>query len=106
MLSIAKVTIDFFDMLQAAKRNLTYPRYAWIMFGWYPDKWWTGAMARNNLSCSDEQLEVFIENARTVLIQHNPITEDVNGTTIAGIVRLCSRKDSLSANKQHSQWRI
>jgi len=62
MLSIAKVTIDFFDMLQAAKRNLTYPRYAWIMFGWYPDKWWTGAMARNNLSCSDEQLEVFTEN--------------------------------------------
>ena len=87
--------IDFFDVLQAAKRNLTYPRYAWIMFGWYPDRWWTGAVARNNVSCSDEQLEEFIENARMVLIRTSPIANDVNGTTIAGIVRLHSMKGSL-----------
>ena len=45
-------------------------------------------MARNNVSCSDEQLEEFIENARAVLIWYNPITDDINGTTIAGIVRI------------------
>jgi len=72
--------------LQAAKRNLTYPRYAWITFGWFPDSWWTKAVSKNNVSCSDQQLEEFVEKARMLQIQQFPTPDDVDAATIAGIV--------------------
>jgi len=80
------IPIDFLNALQAAKRNLTYPQYAWITYGWYPDNWWTKAVSKNNVSCSDEQLEKFVEKARMLLIRQYPTPDDVDAATIAGIV--------------------
>ena len=74
--------------LQAAKRNLTYPRYAWITFGGYPVGWWTNAVSKNDVSCSDQQLEDFIVKARMFLIQQYPTPDNTDGMTIAEIVSL------------------
>lgn len=71
-------------------RNLTYPRYAWITFGWYPDGWWTRAVSSDYVSCSDEELETFILNAGMIQIRQYPTPNNIDGTTIAGIVRLCA----------------
>ena len=74
--------------LQAAKRNLTYPRYAWITFGGYPVGWWTNAVSKNDVSCSDQQLEDFIVKTKMLQIQQYPTPNDFDGSTIFGIVRL------------------
>ena len=77
-----------FNTLQAAKQNLTYPRYSWITFGGYPVGWWTNEVSKNNVSCSDQQLEDFIVKARMLLIQQYPTPDNIDGTTIAEIVSL------------------
>ena len=74
-------------LLQAARRNLTYPRYVWITFGWYPDSWWTQAVSTVYVPCTDEELEAFILNARMIQIRQYPTPNDIDETTIAGIVR-------------------
>ena len=71
--------------LQAAKRNLTYPRYVWITFGWYPYGWW---IPENDVSCSNQQLEDFIVKARMLQVQQYPTPNNIDGSTISGIVRL------------------
>jgi len=43
-------------------------------------------VSKNNVSCSDEQLEKFVEKARLLEIQQYPTPDDVNAATIAGIV--------------------
>ena len=43
-------------------------------------------MSKNNVSCSDEQLEEFVEKARMLQIQPYPTPDDVDEATVAGIV--------------------
>ena len=45
-------------------------------------------MSKNDVSCSDQQLEDFIVKARVLLIQQYPTPDDLDGMTIAEIVRL------------------
>ena len=80
--------------MQAAKEDLTYPRYTWIIYSWYAENWWTQDVAGNNVSCSDDELTNFLEKARPILIQQLPVADDENAPAIGGIVssdcRLCS----------------
>ena len=49
--------------LQAHRNNYTYPRYAWILYGWYPNYWWVS----NELSaCKANDLKHFLERALAV----------------------------------------
>ena len=45
-------------------------------------------MSKNDVSCSDQQLEDFIEKARMLQVQQYPTPNDIDGSTIFGIVRL------------------
>ena len=80
-----RVNLICFISLQAAKRNLTYPRYVWITFGWYPYGWW---IPENDVSCNNQQLEDFVVKARMLQVQQYPTPNNFDGSTISGIVRL------------------
>ena len=74
--------------MQAAKEDLTYPRYAWIIYSWYAENWWTKDVAGTviDMSCSDDELTNFLEKARPILIQQLPVADDENAPAIGGIV--------------------
>ena len=76
------------DCFQAAKRNLVYPHYAWIVYSFYPDKWWTEEVAKEHLEeCSDQELEEFLLLKSHALIIHLvPEPDDWNHPTVAGLV--------------------
>ncbi len=52
-------------------RGFKHPRYAWITYGWYQDRWWEGEA---NPECSHDQLANFLHRslAVTPLIAYNP----------------------------------
>ena len=69
--------------LQAAKLNLTYPRYAWLTFGWYPFGWW---LSDGTVDCTDQQLAAFMERSLALQIFPNP--DDRSASTDTGLVRM------------------
>ena len=72
--------------LQASRRDIVYPHYGWIIFGWYSERWWTEEVARERIDCTDEELESFLGKARPLLIQLLPEPDDYNLITDAGFV--------------------
>ena len=70
--------------MQAIRKNITYPKYAWIMFDWYPKNWWK-QLNGSNITCSEDQLARFLDKVLT--LRRYPEADDVNATTDAGIVR-------------------
>ena len=72
--------------MQASKRGLVYPHFGWIIFGWYADRWWTEEVAQETIDCTDDELELFLGQARPLLIQLLPEPDDYNLTTDAGLV--------------------
>ena len=47
-------------LIQAQQHNYTYPRYAWIVYGWYPDNWWVSSEPDE---CSSDDLKIFLDRA-------------------------------------------
>ena len=77
------------NLLQASKRNLVYPNYAWIISSTYPEKWWTEAVAKERLEeCSDQELEEFLLKSHALIIHLVPEPDDWNRPTAAGLVCL------------------
>ena len=70
---------------QVSKRGYTYPNYAWIFPDWYIDNWWTAAVDGGNVSCTDQELETFLE--KTLALQRYLSPESNTILTDAGIVR-------------------
>ena len=66
--------------------NLNLLGYTWIIHGWYPNEWWTRAVANDAINCSDAQLEGFLEESRTLTVSHLPVPTDLSTKTAAGIV--------------------
>ena len=62
-----------------------YPRYAWITFDWFPQRWWTRSLSVDELDCSDNELATLVD--KTIALRRHPTQEDVNATTNTGIVR-------------------
>lgn len=75
--------------MQAAKRNLVYPNYAWIIYAAYPDEWWTVEKSggKNLTDCPDEVLEEFLIRSRAFAIHALSESDDMEALTDAGIVR-------------------
>lgn len=72
---------------QAAKRNLVYPNFAWIIYAWYPEGWWTEGVANETLDgCTDEMLEDFLAKSRALLLHILPEPDNSSIATTAGIV--------------------
>ena len=78
-----------FLTFQAAKRNLVYPHYAFIMHAVYPDQWWTMEKSGGRYleGCSDEMLEEFLIKSRAFMIHIFPETDNISAMTDSGIVR-------------------
>lgn len=72
------------NILQALKRDLKYPRYVWIAFDWYPQRWWTLEVAKNHVDCMESQLADFIENM--ISLRRYPEPDNFDNITDAGIV--------------------
>ena len=71
--------------MQAAKLGLTYPRYAWLTYGWYQDRWWTEEVNPNNMvDCTDQQLATFLE--RALVLQISPRPDNSSAPTDTGLV--------------------
>ena len=59
------------------------------MFGWYPDRWWTEKVAGEKIEeCTDDELEVFLQKARPLIIQLVPEPDDHDMITDANIVSI------------------
>ena len=72
--------------LQAAIKNFTSPRYVWILHGWYPNRWWTEAVANETIACSDTQLEMFLAKSRTLIVDNLQAPTGFHTETESGIV--------------------
>lgn len=65
--------------LQAAKKGLTYPKYVWIAYDWYPRGWWKSVE-----DCAVEQVQKFLN--RVISLRRYPAANDSSAQTDAGIV--------------------
>ena len=72
------------SFFQAIARNLTYPKYTWIMYDWYPKQWWT-KLDDSVIKCTTDDIAKFLDKVLT--LRHYPETDDISATTQAGIVR-------------------
>ena len=70
--------------MQAIRKNLTYPKYAWIMYDWHPKNWWT-KLNGSKIKCTPDELAKFLDKVLT--LRRYPEADDVSATTDAGIVR-------------------
>ena len=74
------------SILYASKRGFTYPKYVWIMRDVYDDNWWTNAVDKNVVNCTDTELETFLD--KMILFRSFPLPENDTVITDAGIVSL------------------
>lgn len=65
-------------------RGFTYPRYVWLSYGWYQDKWWTSEINPRMANCTDSQLAGFLE--RGLALQILPMAQDLDAMTDTGLV--------------------
>ena len=73
------------NTLQAAKQELVYPNFAWIL---YPKKWWTNIIASDHLDeCTEEELNNFLILARPLIMHIIPEPDDEDVPTDTGFVR-------------------
>ena len=76
--------------MQALKRNMVYPHFAYITYGGYPEKWWTDEVAGgplDDVECTNDDLNAFIQNARPLQLRFFPEPDHHNLETDAGFVR-------------------
>ena len=75
--------------VQAAKRKLEYPHYAWIIYAWYPERWWLEEIAGEHITeCSDKELEDFLLKSRALEIHLFPEADDFDKPTVTGFVSI------------------
>ena len=71
-------------IMQAQRQNFIYPKYGWIAYDWYPNRWWTLEESKIEVSCSDSELAEFLD--KVISFRWRPVPDDSNVTTDAGIV--------------------
>ena len=86
--SLKYATVFIFSSMlpssQAYMKGFTYPRYAWITYGWYQDEWWTAAVTDNDVNCTDAELASFLD--RVLAVQNIPAAENLTAPTDTGLV--------------------
>ncbi|XP_064390840.1 gamma-aminobutyric acid type B receptor subunit 2-like [Halichondria panicea] len=68
---------------EAYLRGYTYPKYAWLTYGWYQDRWWTEEVYPELTNCTDNQLAEFLH--RSIALQLLPNLNELNATTDTGL---------------------
>ena len=56
-------TMSFILSLQAYKRGMTYPRYAFITYGWYRNHWW---VSQGDINCTVQEMEKVLNHSLAV----------------------------------------
>ena len=74
---------EIIKFMQAYKQNIFYPRYQFLFYGWYSDRWWI-ASEKENISCTQEQLERVIGPALAPL--QDEFISNCSRNTDTGIV--------------------
>ena len=69
-------------LLQAYRRSMTHPTYAWMFYNWYSNSWWKGANLSN---CTFEIRKSFLEYS--LVFDHYPRIRNKTMTNIANMVR-------------------
>lgn len=75
--------------IQARQQSLDFPRYAWIIYGWYSNDWWISTNDEVLSQCSNEELRDFLSDARVIALQPYPMSENMNNIIVGGIVSMC-----------------
>ena len=66
-----------------------YPHYAWIIYSFYPERWWREEVAKEHLDeCTDEELEDFLHDSRALIIHVLPEPDKKDIDTAAGLVSI------------------
>ncbi|KAL5471262.1 hypothetical protein EMCRGX_G029358 [Ephydatia muelleri] len=68
---------------EAFRKNVTYPKYVWIMRDSFVDNWWTAAVDKGDVNCTDQELEMFLDKA--ISFRGYPLPENYTSITDAGI---------------------
>ena len=63
-----------------------YPRYVWILHGWYAEEWWTSRVTMGTVNCTDEELLSLLE--RALLVVSIPKSINPEKATISGFVSI------------------
>lgn len=69
--------------MQAYKKNRVYPRYTFIIYGWYSPNWWVPTST--SFECTRQEIESVLHYSIAVL-QHQFGTNNAQATK-SGIVR-------------------
>ena len=56
-------TMSFILSLQAYKWGMTYPRYAFITYGWYRNHWW---VSQGDINCTVQEMEKVLNHSLAV----------------------------------------
>ena len=72
-----------------------YPHYAWIIYGWYEERWWTEEIAQEHIDCTDEDIRSFLVRARPLLIQIAPEPDDFDLPADPGMVSITDCRGSV-----------
>eukprot|EP00731_Ephydatia_muelleri_P020698 Em0013g425a len=68
---------------EAFRKNFMYPKYVWIMRDSFIDNWWTAAVDKGDVNCTDQELEMFLDKA--ISFRGYPSPENYTSITDAGI---------------------
>lgn len=56
---------------------MVYPHYGWIIYAWYPERWWKEDIAEDHIhECTDEMLEDFLWKSQDLMIHLFPKPND------------------------------
>lgn len=61
-----------------------YPRYVWITYAWYEDKWWTSEVDNEPINCDDDELAQMLRQSLSVEVL--PVPDDPHAETNVGVV--------------------
>ena len=68
---------------------MVYPHYGWIIYSFYPERWWREEVAKEHLDeCTDEELEDFLHDSRALIIHVLPEPDKTDIDTAAGLVSI------------------
>ena len=83
----AHMYLQFVFPIQAAKHNLEYPHFAWIMYGGVSRSYGLNDSEDLSNGCNDETIYKFLNNSRALMMDMLPEPDDEDAPTDTGFVR-------------------
>ena len=71
---------------QAYRLGFRYPKYIFMTYGWYADKWWTGSATSSQYNCTAEERATILPYTMGPLLPEFPA--DLDAEAEPGIVSL------------------